>query len=54
MSLTMNSAENLTSFESYIRDVDMGKEIMEQTKKSILSQVAQANQRPQGVLQFLR
>ena len=54
-----NSAENLTASESRIRDVDMAKEMMEQTKNSILSQasqamLAQANQQPQGVLQLLR
>ena len=53
------SSENLTAAESRIRDVDMAKEIMEQTKNSILSQaaqamLAQANQAPQGVLQLLR
>ncbi|WP_342542740.1 flagellin [Paenisporosarcina sp. FSL H8-0542] len=51
--------ENLTAAESRIRDVDMAKEMMEQTKNSILSQasqamLAQANQQPQGVLQLLR
>jgi len=54
-----SSAENLTASESQIRDVDMAKEIMNQTKNSILSQAAQAmlaqsNQMPQGVLQLLR
>ncbi|MCM3111741.1 flagellin Hag [Lederbergia lenta] len=54
-----NASENLTAAESRIRDVDMAKEIMEQTKNSILSQaaqamLAQANQAPQGVLQLLR
>ena len=54
-----NAAENLTSAESRIRDVDMAKEMMEQTKNSILSQaaqamLAQANQQPQAVLQLLR
>ncbi|OLN24035.1 hypothetical protein BTO30_01045 [Domibacillus antri] len=54
-----NSAENLTAAESRIRDVDMAKEMMNQTKSSILSQaaqamLAQANQAPQGVLQLLR
>ncbi|QFK72864.1 flagellin Hag [Pradoshia sp. D12] len=54
-----NSSENLTAAESRIRDVDMAKEMMEQTKNSILSQaaqamLAQANQQPQGVLQLLR
>lgn len=53
------SSENLTAAESRIRDVDMAKEMMEQTKNSILSQAAQAmlaqsNQLPQGVLQLLR
>lgn len=53
------SAENLTAAESRIRDVDMAKEMMNQTKNSILSQAAQAmlaqsNQMPQGVLQLLR
>ena len=47
------SSENLTAAESRIRDVDMAKEMMEQTKNSILSQaaqamLAQANQQPQG------
>ncbi|WP_438316053.1 flagellin [Sporosarcina sp. FA9] len=53
------SSENLTAAESRIRDVDMAKEMMEQTKSSILAQasqamLAQANQLPQGVLQLLR
>lgn len=53
------SAENLTSAESRVRDVDMAKEMMEFTKNNILSQAAQAmlsqaNQQPQGVLQLLR
>lgn len=53
------TSENLTAAESRIRDVDMAKEMMEQTKNSILSQAAQAmlaqsNQMPQGVLQLLR
>ncbi|MBK5447043.1 flagellin [Peribacillus sp. TH24] len=53
------SSENLTAAESRIRDVDMAKEMMQQTKNSILSQasqamLAQANQQPQGVLQLLR
>ncbi|KWU59174.1 flagellin Hag [Priestia megaterium] len=51
--------ENITSAESRVRDVDMAKEMMEQTKNSILSQasqamLAQANQQPQSVLQLLR
>lgn len=53
------SSENLTAAESRIRDVDMAKEMMEQTKNNILSQaaqamLAQANQAPQAVLQLLR
>jgi Flagellin and related hook-associated proteins len=53
------SAENLTSAESRIRDVDMAKEMMEFTKNNILSQaaqsmLAQANQQPQSVLQLLQ
>lgn len=53
------SSENLTAAESRIRDVDMAKEMMEQTKNSILAQasqamLAQANSLPQGVLQLLR
>ena len=53
------SSENLTAAESRIRDTDMAKTMMEQTKNSILSQasqamLSQANQQPQGVLQLLR
>jgi flagellin len=54
-----NSAENLQAAESRIRDVDMAKEMMEQTRQNILQQastamLAQANQAPQTVLQLLR
>ncbi len=53
------SSENLTAAESRIRDVDMAKEMMNQTKNSILGQaaqamLAQANQQPQQVLQLLQ
>ncbi|MEK4014330.1 flagellin N-terminal helical domain-containing protein [Peribacillus sp. FSL M8-0224] len=53
------SSENLTAAESRIRDTDMAKTMMDQTKNSILSQaaqamLAQANSAPQGVLQLLR
>jgi flagellin len=53
------SSENLTAAESRIRDVDMAKEMMEQTKNSILAQasqamLAQSNQMTQSVLQLLR
>lgn len=54
-----NSAENLQAAESRIRDVDMANEMMAFTKNNILSQasqamLAQANQRPQSVLQLLQ
>ena len=53
------TSENLTAAESRIRDVDMAKEMMDFSKKNILSQaaqamLAQANQQPQQVLQLLR
>ncbi|SFQ24903.1 flagellin [Salibacterium halotolerans] len=53
------SSENLSSAESRIRDVDMAKEMMEQTRASTLAQasqsmLAQANQQPQQVLQLLQ
>jgi len=53
------TSENLTASESRIRDVDMAKEMMNQTKQNILAQASQsmlakANQQPQGVLQLLR
>lgn len=52
------SAENLTSAESRIRDIDMAKEMTNFTKNNILFQastamLAQANAMPQGVLQLL-
>ncbi|MBU5676658.1 flagellin [Alkaliphilus sp. MSJ-5] len=54
-----NAAENLQAAESRVRDVDMAKEMMEQTRQNILQQastamLAQANQAPQTVLQLLR
>ena len=54
-----NSAENLQSAESRIRDVDMAKEMMAYSKNNILQQAAQsmlgqANQSTQGVLQLLQ
>jgi flagellin len=54
-----NAAENLQAAESRIRDVDMAKEMMEQTRQNILQQastamLAQANMAPQTVLQLLR
>ena len=53
------ASENLTAAESRIRDVDLAKEVMEQSKNQILSQAAQAmlsqaNQQPSQVLQLLR
>lgn len=53
------ASENLTAAESRIRDVDMAAEMMEFTKKNILAQagtamLAQANMRPQSVLQLLQ
>ncbi len=55
----VNTAENLTSSESRIRDTDMAKEMGQLSKSNILAQasqamLAQANQIPQGVLQLLR
>lgn len=52
------SSENLTAAESRIRDVDMAAEMMSFTKSQILMQagtamLAQANQKPQSVLQLL-
>ncbi|MBG9657787.1 flagellin [Cytobacillus firmus] len=53
-----NASENLQAAESRIRDVDMAKEVMEMTRANILGQasqamLAQANQKPQAVLQLL-
>lgn len=54
-----NTAENLQSAESRIRDVDMAEEMVEYSKTNILQQaaqsmLAQANQAPQGVLSLLQ
>ena len=54
-----NTAENLQSAESRIRDVDMAEEMVKYSKSSILQQagqsmLAQANQQTQGVLSLLR
>ncbi len=54
-----NTAENLQSAESRIRDVDMAKEMVKYSKDSILQQaaqsmLAQANQSTQGVLSLLQ
>jgi flagellin len=50
--------ENLTAYETSIRDIDMAAETMSFTKMNILSQsglaiLAQANQMPQQVLQLI-
>lgn len=54
-----NTAENLQSAESRIRDVDMADEMVSYSKDSILQQaaqsmLAQANQATQGVLSLLQ
>ena len=53
------TAENLTSAESRIRDVDMADEMVNFTKNNILQQaamsmLAQANQQPQQILSLLQ
>jgi flagellin len=53
------AAENLTAAESRIRDVDMASEMASFTRSQVLLQagtamMAQANQKPQNVLQLLR
>ncbi|MCR4691482.1 MAG: hypothetical protein K5739_09070 [Lachnospiraceae bacterium] len=57
--MTDNVVENTTAAESRIRDTDMAKTIMENSKESILQQagqamIAQANQSKQGVLELLQ
>jgi len=54
-----NTAENLQTAESRVRDVNMAKEMVKYSKDSILQQagqsmLAQANQATQGVLSLLR
>ena len=54
-----NTAENTQASESRIRDTNMEKEIVEQSKYNILEQSAQAmltqaNQSPQGILSLLQ
>ncbi|WP_316570343.1 flagellin [Neobacillus sp. YIM B06451] len=54
-----STSNNLTAAESRIRDVDMAKEVVENSKNGILAQasqamLAQANQQPQSILQLLR
>lgn len=59
MNNLQNSAENLQSAESRIRDADIASEYMKYTKNNILAQasqamLAQANQKPQAILQLLQ
>ncbi|WP_346780651.1 flagellin [Paenibacillus sp. PastF-1] len=54
-----STGDNLTAAESRIRDADMAKEMSGMTRANILSQasqamMAQANQNPQAILQFLK
>lgn len=54
-----STGDNLTAAESRIRDADMAKEMSAMTRANILSQasqamLAQANQNPQAILQFLK
>ena len=54
-----NTAENLQTAESRIRDVDMSEEMVKYSKDSILQQagqsmLAQANQATQGILTLIR
>lgn len=53
------AAQNITSAESRVRDVDMAREMSDFTKNQILNQagtamLAQANQRTQGILSLFR
>jgi flagellin len=53
------SSQNISDAQSRVADVDMAKEMMNQSKSSVLAQaaqamLAQANQQPQQVLQLLR
>lgn len=53
------SSQNISDAQSRVADVDMAKEMMNQSKASVLAQaaqamLAQANQQPQQVLQLLR
>ena len=54
-----NTVENTTAAESRIRDTDMAKEMITLANNNIIMQaaqamLAQANQKPQGVLQLLQ
>jgi flagellin len=53
------ASQNISDAQSRVADVDMAKEMMNQSKASVLAQaaqamLAQANQQPQQVLQLLR
>lgn len=55
----ITSHENITSAESFIRDADMAKTMMEYAKSNLLAQgsqymLAQANQTPQAVISLLQ
>ena len=57
--INKKTEENEQAAESKIRDTDMSKEVVENSKASILAQagqamLAQANQQPQSVLQLLQ
>lgn len=59
LAVTGINLNNTTEAESRIRDMDMAKAMMEQTRSGILAQaaqamLAQANQQPQSILQLLR
>ena len=59
LSVTATAAQNLTSAESRIRDVDMAEEMTKLTKSQILTQagtamLSQANQAPNSVLSLLK
>lgn len=59
LAVTEVNLNNTTEAESRIRDMDMAKAMMEQTRSGILAQtaqamLAQANQQPQSILQLLR
>ena len=59
MNSNRNVAENTTAAESLLRDADMAKLMVEQSKNSILEQVGQsmltqANQSKQGVMSLLQ
>lgn len=59
MNNVMNASSNLSAAESKIRDADIAKEMMKNTKETVLLQatqamLAQANQKSSDILQLLR